>query len=243
MKRLCGSVSRPGVKRLASSEPTERKTFSRDDAVVFPITLAAPPCRHHSHSETTKSVWMCAESTATVVAGGGHRDAIHHASSFQHGTQANVPPSPKTFLWRTVQILMCVCAAGTKEEEKHNEAHQNSKRHSCTAAIHAARPQPQQSRTVAAHTYKKRKKKKKEKHGGRVWLCVALRVSASPGRKRTRGKEMCAPPNRPSSHAHTSRLPQRAGRRGPSHACSRRGAQGRRHERVGGCASGAVGRE
>ncbi|KAF5216041.1 hypothetical protein ECC02_011228 [Trypanosoma cruzi] len=29
----------------------------------------------------------------------------------------------------------------------------------------------------------------------------------------------------------------------PPHACSGRGAQGRRHERVGGCASGAVGRE
>ncbi|ESS54912.1 hypothetical protein TCDM_13661 [Trypanosoma cruzi Dm28c] len=45
---------------------------------------------------------------------------------------------------------------------------------------------------------------------------------------------MCAPPHRPSSHAHTSRLPQRAVRRGPPHACSMRGAQGRRHERVGG---------
>ncbi|ESS60900.1 hypothetical protein TCDM_11553 [Trypanosoma cruzi Dm28c] len=51
-----------------------------------------------------------------------------------------------------------------------------------------------------------------------VAVCVALRVSASPGRKKnkTRGKEMCAPPHRPSSHAHTSRLPQRAVRRGPS---------------------------
>ncbi|ESS61163.1 hypothetical protein TCDM_11266 [Trypanosoma cruzi Dm28c] len=45
---------------------------------------------------------------------------------------------------------------------------------------------------------------------------------------------MRAPPHRPSSHAHTSRLPQRAVLRSPPHACSRRGAQGRRRERVGG---------
>ncbi|ESS62187.1 hypothetical protein TCDM_10180 [Trypanosoma cruzi Dm28c] len=80
----------------------------------------------------------------------------------------------------------------------------------------------------------KSKKIPKKRQG--VAVCVALRVSASPERKenKTRGKEMCAPPHRPSSHAHTSRLPQRAVRRGPPHACSRRGAQGRRHERVGG---------
>ncbi|RNC34418.1 hypothetical protein TcCL_Unassigned02794 [Trypanosoma cruzi] len=63
----------------------------------------------------------------------------------------------------------------------------------------------------------KSKKEKKARRQG-VAVCVALRVSARPGRKqnKTRGKEMCAPHHRPSSHAHTSRLPQRAVRRGPS---------------------------
>ncbi|EKF26199.1 hypothetical protein MOQ_010118, partial [Trypanosoma cruzi marinkellei] len=177
MKRLCGSVSRAGVNRLAAPQPTERGTFSRGDAVVVPIMLATLPCRHHSHRETRKRecVDVRAKSTATVIARGGHRRTVRHASSFQRGTQATFPPSPKTFLQSTVQILMCVCAGGTKEQEKHNEAHQHSKRHSCTAAIHAARPQPQQSRTVAAHTYKKGKKKRKKRTRRQgVAVCVAL---------------------------------------------------------------------
>ncbi|RNC33293.1 hypothetical protein TcCL_Unassigned04026 [Trypanosoma cruzi] len=75
------------------------------------------------------------------------------------------------------------------------------------------------SRTVAAHTRpQKGKKQKKNTAAGCGCVCVALRVSAGPRRNKnkTRGKEMCAPPHRPSSHAHTSRLPQRAVRRGPS---------------------------
>ncbi|ESS61303.1 hypothetical protein TCDM_11119 [Trypanosoma cruzi Dm28c] len=39
------------------------------------------PCRNHSHRETRKSVWMCAESTATVIVRGGHRDTVRHASA------------------------------------------------------------------------------------------------------------------------------------------------------------------
>ncbi|EAN85893.1 hypothetical protein Tc00.1047053504031.11 [Trypanosoma cruzi] len=68
----------------------------------------------------------------------------------------------------------------------------------------------------STHHPQKSKKRKTRRQG--VAVCVALRVSARPGRKenKTRGKEMCAPPHRPSSHAHTSRLPQRAVRRGPS---------------------------
>ncbi|ESS55355.1 hypothetical protein TCDM_13178 [Trypanosoma cruzi Dm28c] len=58
---------------------------------------------------------------------------------------------------------------------------------------------------------------KKKKHGGRVWLCV-WRCGCLPAlaaKKKNKREEMCAP-HRPSSHAHTSRLPQRAVRRGPS---------------------------
>ncbi|RNC34259.1 hypothetical protein TcCL_Unassigned02972 [Trypanosoma cruzi] len=45
------------------------------------------------------------------------------------------------------------------------------------AAIHAARPQPQQSRTVAAQSHPKMTKKK---HGGRVWLCVCGAAGVCP---------------------------------------------------------------
>ncbi|KAF5214964.1 hypothetical protein ECC02_012394 [Trypanosoma cruzi] len=63
------------------------------------------------------------------------------------------------------------------------------------------------------------KARKEKKHGGRAWLCVCGAAGVCPPwpqENKTRGKEMCAPPHRPSSHAHTSRLPQRAVRRGPS---------------------------
>ncbi|EAN99563.1 hypothetical protein Tc00.1047053504081.370 [Trypanosoma cruzi] len=39
------------------------------------------PCRNHSHRETGKSVWMCAENTATVIFRVGHRGTVRHASS------------------------------------------------------------------------------------------------------------------------------------------------------------------
>ncbi|ESS55532.1 hypothetical protein TCDM_12988 [Trypanosoma cruzi Dm28c] len=115
-------------------------------------------------------------------------------------------------------------------------------------AIHAVRPQPQQSRSVAAHTIHKNKKKEKEKkkHGGRVWLCVwrcgCLPALAAKKTKQEGKKCVLRPtgPRRtPTCHGSLS-APFVAA---PPHACSRRGAQGRRHERVGGCASGAVGRE
>ncbi|ESS61045.1 hypothetical protein TCDM_11390 [Trypanosoma cruzi Dm28c] len=49
------------------------------------------PCRNHFHRETRKSVWMCAESTATVNARGGHRGTVRHASA--HKEQHTHPQS------------------------------------------------------------------------------------------------------------------------------------------------------
>ncbi|KAF5216581.1 hypothetical protein ECC02_010618 [Trypanosoma cruzi] len=124
--------------------------------------------------------------------------------------------SANTFLQSTVQLLMCVgvCWRSRRGAQGGTSAQQEAQldgRDTCGAA------QPQKSHTVAAHT----QKKKKKKHGGRVWLCVYVwRCGCLPAlaakENKTRGKEMCAPPHRPSSHAHTSRLPQRAVRRGPS---------------------------
>ncbi|KAF5214965.1 hypothetical protein ECC02_012395 [Trypanosoma cruzi] len=171
---------------------------------------------------------------------GGHRAAVLPC---QHGTQAHAPLSPRAFMQTTVQILMCVCWRNGKKEE-HRKAHQDGKRHSWMAAIHAVRPQHQQSRTVAAH-HPQKQEKKKNTAAGRGCVCVALRVSARPGRKKTKqeAKKCVLRPTGP------RRTPTRHGSlsapfvAAPPHACGRRGAQGRRHERVGGCASGAVGRE
>ncbi|ESS62908.1 hypothetical protein TCDM_09378 [Trypanosoma cruzi Dm28c] len=248
------------------------------------------PCCNHSHRETRRCVWMCAESTATVIVRGGHRGTVRHASvhteqrpkpavrkqrgvrrmipravntlthgghraaasSFQHGTQANVPPSPRAFLQSGVQLLIfCVLEKQEKKKRKHREAHRHSKRHSWIAAINAVRPQPQQSRTVAAHTHpqktKKKESKTKEKKNtaaGCGCVCGAAGVCPLwPQRNKTGGKKCVLRPTGP------RRTPTRHGSlsasfvAAPPHACSGRGAQGRRHERVGGCASGAVGRE
>ncbi|KAF5214112.1 hypothetical protein ECC02_013317 [Trypanosoma cruzi] len=63
---------------------------------------------------------------------------------------------------------------------------------------------------------KQNKTKKKNTAAGCGCVCGAAGVCPPWQQNKTRGKEMCAPPHRPSSHAHTSRLPQRAVRRGPS---------------------------
>ncbi|EKF30807.1 hypothetical protein MOQ_005370, partial [Trypanosoma cruzi marinkellei] len=72
---------RPQANRLLPPQPTKRGTFSRGDALVVPITLAALPYRNHSHRETGKSVWMRTKCTATVIAREGHRGTVRHASA------------------------------------------------------------------------------------------------------------------------------------------------------------------
>ncbi|EAN82337.1 hypothetical protein Tc00.1047053510281.10 [Trypanosoma cruzi] len=91
----------------------------------------------------------------------------------------------------------------------------------------------------------KSKKKRKTRRQGVavcVWRCGCLPALAAIKAKQE-GKKCVLRPTGP------RRTPTRHGSlsapfvAAPPHACSRRGAQGRRHERVGGCASGAVGRE
>ncbi|RNC32779.1 hypothetical protein TcCL_Unassigned04585, partial [Trypanosoma cruzi] len=113
-----------------------------------------------------------------------------------------------------------------KKKEEHREAHQHSKRHSWMAAMHAVRHNLNNHARWQHTPSTKTKKRKKEKHGGRVWLCVALRVSARPDRKKTKqeGKKCVLRPTGP------RRTPTRHGSlsapfvAAPPHACSRRGA-------------------
>ncbi|KAF5216456.1 hypothetical protein ECC02_010783 [Trypanosoma cruzi] len=107
------------------------------------------------------------------------RPSWHRPSRASTHRAKHVLGSANTFLQSTVQPLTCVgvCWRSCKKEE-HREAHQHGRRHTWMAAVHAVRPQPQQSRTVAAHTHpqktKQNENKTKEKHGGRVWLCVCV---------------------------------------------------------------------
>ncbi|ESS55739.1 hypothetical protein TCDM_12771 [Trypanosoma cruzi Dm28c] len=183
---------------------------------------------------------MCAESTATVIVRGGHRDTVRHASAqkeqrtqpaeqkqrgvrrmtpragstlthgghraaalpFQHGTQANVPLSPRAILQSGVQILIfCVLE---KQKEEHREAHQHSKRHSWIAAIHAVRPRPQQSRSVAAHTI--HKKKTKNTAAGCGCVCGAAGVCPPwPQRKQNkRERNVCSAPQALAARPHVT---------------------------------------
>ncbi|KAF5219583.1 hypothetical protein ECC02_007420 [Trypanosoma cruzi] len=130
-------------------------------------------------------------SNGTVIPTAGTHAA---ASPSRHGMQTNVPPSPRAFLQSTAQILMSVLEKQKKREEKQMEAHQHSKRHSWMAAIHAARPQPQQSRTVAAHIHRINKtKKRRQGVAVCVWRCGCLPALAA--KKQNKGeRNVCSAP-------------------------------------------------
>ncbi|ESS60646.1 hypothetical protein TCDM_11814 [Trypanosoma cruzi Dm28c] len=71
-------------------------------------------------------------------------------------------------------------------------------------------------KNAAAHTHPQIKRNKNAAAG---CGCVCGAAGVCPPwtqRKQNKREEMCAPPHRPSSHAHTSRLPQCAVRRRPS---------------------------
>ncbi|ESS62822.1 hypothetical protein TCDM_09480 [Trypanosoma cruzi Dm28c] len=68
------------------------------------------PCRNHSHRETRRCVWMCAESTATVIVRGGRRGTIRHAPAHteqrthtaeqkQRGVRRMTPRAGNTFTY------------------------------------------------------------------------------------------------------------------------------------------------
>ncbi|ESS61180.1 hypothetical protein TCDM_11235 [Trypanosoma cruzi Dm28c] len=197
-------------------------------------------CCNNSHRKTRK----CVPRTQRLSSS---EEAIVASSSFQHGTSANVPRYQKHSCRALCKYLFVywVCDGEAKKggAQGGTSAQQEAQldgSDTCSTA------QPQQSHTVAAntHPHKENKTKRKTRRQG-VAVCVALRVSARPGRKKTKqeGKKCVLRPTGP------RRTPTRHGSlsapfvAAPPHACSRRGAQGRRHERVGGCASGAVGRE
>ncbi|RNC32363.1 hypothetical protein TcCL_Unassigned05032 [Trypanosoma cruzi] len=192
-ERVCGCVSR--AQRLPSSE---------EAIVAPPVTHQHTSSNARTRQSKTKEKKRMTPRADSAFTYGEHRAA---AST---GLQQNRKSIPAVHCANNY-----VCWRSRREEE-HREAHQHSKRHSWMAAIHAVRPNPH-NHARWQHTPNQRKEKKKTRRQG-VAVCVALRVSASPDRKenKTRGKEMCAPPHRPSSHAHTSRLPQRAVLRGPS---------------------------
>ncbi|KAF5213761.1 hypothetical protein ECC02_013697 [Trypanosoma cruzi] len=160
-------------------------------------------CRTHSHRETRKSVWNCVPRTQRLSS--PEETTVAPSVTRQHTPRKHVLGSANTFLQSTVQLLMCVgvCWRSCKEEEN-REAHQDGKRHSWMAAIHAVRPQPQQPCTVAAHTHpqkqEKNKKKKRKQHGGRVWLCVCvwrcgcLPALTAKAKQKKRERNVCSAP-------------------------------------------------
>ncbi|KAF5216615.1 hypothetical protein ECC02_008962 [Trypanosoma cruzi] len=169
---MCGCVSR--TQRLLSPE----------EAIVAPsVTRQHTPSNARTRQSKTKEEKRMTPRAGSIFTHGGHRAA---ASA---GLQRNRKSIPAVHCANTY-----VCWRSRREEE-HREAHQHSKRHSWMAAIHAARPQPQQSRTVAAHT-KRKENKTKNTAAGCGCVCVALRVSARPGRKKQNKRErnVCSAP-------------------------------------------------
>ncbi|RNC56153.1 hypothetical protein TcCL_ESM06298 [Trypanosoma cruzi] len=75
--------------------------------------------------------------------------------------------SPRPAVAKSIHADHCantyVCVLEKRKKEEHRKAHQDGKRHSWMAAIHAVWPKPQQSHTVAAHTYPQKTKQKENK--------------------------------------------------------------------------------
>ncbi|KAF5217518.1 hypothetical protein ECC02_009619 [Trypanosoma cruzi] len=170
------------------------------------------------------------------------------ASPCQHGTQAKASPSPRAFPQSTVQLLLCVCVL---EEQKRRgaqggtSAQQEAQLDGGDTCGTAPTSTITHGGSTPTSTKKQKQNERKTRRQG-VAVCVALRVAASPGRNKKakqEGKKCVLRPTGP------RRTPTRHGSlsapfvAAPPHACSRRGAKDRRHKRVGGCASGAVGRE
>ncbi|EKG00626.1 hypothetical protein TCSYLVIO_008420 [Trypanosoma cruzi] len=229
---VCGYVTR--TQRLPSSEEAiVQPSVTRQHKKRRPQSVEQkqreekndPKSRQHLHA------WRASCSRVSISA----RDA------------KGVTPSPSHSCRALCNYLfLCVRARWkSREKKKHREANQHSKRHSRTAAMHAVRHNLN-NHTRWQHTPSTKTKKKQKKHGGRVcgcvWRCGCL-PSLAAIKTNKRGKEMCAPPHRPSSHAHTSRLPQRAVRRGPSSCVQQARRTGPSSRACRWCASGAVGRE
>ncbi|KAF5218772.1 hypothetical protein ECC02_008260 [Trypanosoma cruzi] len=157
------------------------------------------PCRNHSHRETRKSVWMCAESTATVIVRGGHRGTVRHAPAHTaQSTYSAVQIHSCRALCNYLYVFLCVCWRNGKKRKEHSEAHQDGKRHSWMAAVHAVRPKPQQPCTVAAHTYPQKTKQNRRKTRRQgvavcVWRCGCLPALAA-RKQNKRERNVCSAP-------------------------------------------------
>ncbi|RNC34212.1 hypothetical protein TcCL_Unassigned03022 [Trypanosoma cruzi] len=183
--------------------------------------------RHRAAASTDPSGMRKASRTHpandTVIPTAGRHAAASPRQHGDHGTHSHSRPAAKSLLQSTIQILLFVCIfwRSRRVEEQKGRGAQGDASTGQEAQLDGSdtcgtAPTSTITHGGGAITSKNDKKK----HGGRVWLCVwrcgCLPALAAIKTKQTRGKEMCAPPHRPSSHAHTSRLPQRAVRRGPS---------------------------
>ncbi|ESS61742.1 hypothetical protein TCDM_10643 [Trypanosoma cruzi Dm28c] len=108
--------------------------------------------------------------------------------------QASVLPSSRAFLQSTVQSLISVCDGGAEKKR-------STGRHISTARGTAGRQRYMRhgpninNHARWRHTPSTKTKKRKTRRQG-VAVCVALRVSASPGRKETKqeGRNVCSAP-------------------------------------------------
>ncbi|RNC36759.1 hypothetical protein TcCL_Unassigned00226, partial [Trypanosoma cruzi] len=150
---------------------------------------------------------------AVIPTAQAHTQRPRHLST---GHASQLTAVPKAFMQCTVQIIMTVCVCVLKKQEiKKAQKDAPTQQEAQLDGSDTCGTPPTSTITHGGsiQTSTQKTKQNLKIHGGRVWLCVCGAAGVCQPwqqKNKTRGKEMCAPPHRHSSHAHTSRLPQRA---------------------------------
>ncbi|EKF35167.1 hypothetical protein MOQ_002351 [Trypanosoma cruzi marinkellei] len=107
--------------------------------------------------------------------------AVRHAaaSTCQHGTQAKVQASPRTFLQCTVQLPVCVFVL---EERRRRVAEEgtSTQQEAQLDGSDTCGTAPASTITHGGSTHPSTKKENYQENGGRVWLCVCGAADVCP---------------------------------------------------------------